>query len=220
MRPSCSLFSLEYYVNFKIIRGRKNTYKPGAHGKAAKPDLTARASKCVPWFLPIILFTDIELSDIISTPQVYGIAYIVSAMTMALSLRSMASQFMLSGAIRQTTLPHFTTASVSFPTSGFLAHLLPTRFLPWISIQLPTLGSIWDSILKAVPKKKTSHRKKRQRFLAGKALKDVTNLNKCSGCGNIKKAHHLCPYCVRGKCYLYVQSIRLTRCRNQGHVEW
>ena len=35
--------------------------------------------------------------------------------------------------------------------------------------------------------------------MAGKALKDVNNLNKCSACGNVKRAHLLCPYCVRGK---------------------
>jgi ribosomal protein L32 len=29
-------------------------------------------------------------------------------------------------------------------------------------------------------------------------LKDVTSLNKCSACGNVKRAHLLCPYCVRG----------------------
>ena len=40
--------------------------------------------------------------------------------------------------------------------------------------------------------------KKRSRFMAGKALKDVTNLNKCSACGNVKRAHLLCPYCVKG----------------------
>lgn len=66
----------------------------------------------------------------------------------------------------------------------------------------PSLSSfwaqLWDSILKAVPKKKTSHRKKRQRFMAGKALRDVTNLNTCSACGNVKRAHLLCPYCVQG----------------------
>jgi len=33
--------------------------------------------------------------------------------------------------------------------------------------------------LKAVPKKKTSHMKKRTRQMAGKGLKDVTALNKC-----------------------------------------
>ena len=80
--------------------------------------------------------------------------------------------------------------------------------LPQISIAIPApvhlnipslLSDLWDSILRAVPKKKTSHRKKRQRFMAGKALKDVTNLNKCSACGNVKRAHLLCPYCVRGE---------------------
>lgn len=66
-----------------------------------------------------------------------------------------------------------------------------------IRIGVPSiLAEIWESILRAVPKKKTSHRKKRQRFLAGKGLKDVTALNKCSACGNVKRAHILCPFCV------------------------
>ncbi len=60
------------------------------------------------------------------------------------------------------------------------------------------LAGLWGSILRAVPKQKTSHRKKRQRFLAGKGLKDVTALNKCSACGNVKRAHLLCPFCVNG----------------------
>lgn len=71
-----------------------------------------------------------------------------------------------------------------------------------ISVSLtlpPILFGIWESILRAVPKKKTSHRKKRQRFMAGNALKDVTSLNKCSACGNVKRAHLLCPYCVKGR---------------------
>ncbi|KAI9664556.1 MAG: hypothetical protein M1821_006002 [Bathelium mastoideum] len=59
------------------------------------------------------------------------------------------------------------------------------------------LHDIWGSILRAVPKKKTTHSKKRHRQLAGKALQDVTALNKCSGCGRQKRAHALCPYCVQ-----------------------
>jgi ribosomal protein L32 len=35
--------------------------------------------------------------------------------------------------------------------------------------------------------------------MAGKALKDVTALNRCSACGHVKRAHVLCPYCVQGK---------------------
>lgn len=80
-----------------------------------------------------------------------------------------------------------------------LPSLLPLALPAAIALNIPSLLSgIWESILRAVPKKKTSHMKKRHRFMAGKALKDVTNLNKCSACGNVKRAHLLCPYCVRG----------------------
>ncbi|KAK5729504.1 Ski complex subunit Rec14 [Elasticomyces elasticus] len=70
--------------------------------------------------------------------------------------------------------------------------LIPAAFLPIPAL----LGDLWDGILNAVPKKKTSHMKKRHRFMAGKGLKDVTALNKCSACGRAKRAHVLCPYCV------------------------
>ncbi|KAI1644110.1 uncharacterized protein F4817DRAFT_347679 [Daldinia loculata] len=58
------------------------------------------------------------------------------------------------------------------------------------------LGDIWEGILRAVPKKKTSHMKKRHRQMAGKALKDVTSLNKCPACGGVKKMHTLCSDCM------------------------
>ncbi|KAH8821197.1 hypothetical protein F5884DRAFT_745526 [Xylogone sp. PMI_703] len=68
-----------------------------------------------------------------------------------------------------------------------------------IHLNVPSLlGGIWESILRAVPKKKTSHMKKRHRQMAGKGMKDVTSLNRCSACGHIKRAHVLCPYCVKG----------------------
>ncbi|KAK0707003.1 hypothetical protein B0T26DRAFT_621885, partial [Lasiosphaeria miniovina] len=57
------------------------------------------------------------------------------------------------------------------------------------------LEDIWESVLRAVPKKKTSHMKKRHRQMAGKALKDVTALCKCPACGQIKRMHYLCPSC-------------------------
>jgi ribosomal protein L32 len=60
------------------------------------------------------------------------------------------------------------------------------------------LSDIWDSVLRAVPKKKTSHMKKRHRQMAGKALKDVKNLNTCPACGQIKRSHVLCQHCVGG----------------------
>lgn len=41
--------------------------------------------------------------------------------------------------------------------------------------------------------------KKRHRQMAGKGLKDVTNLNKCPACGKTKKMHTLCPHCIGRK---------------------
>jgi large subunit ribosomal protein L32 len=68
-----------------------------------------------------------------------------------------------------------------------------------ISLNIPgLLTDIWEGVLRAVPKKKTSHMKRRHRQLAGKALKDVKSLNACPGCGEPKRAHHLCPICVEG----------------------
>ncbi|KAF2085975.1 WD40 repeat-like protein [Saccharata proteae CBS 121410] len=89
--------------------------------------------------------------------------------------------------------------------------------LPVIPIRVPAaaaaaisgvtgiLNDIWEGILRAVPKKKTSHMKKRHRQMAGKALKDVSALVKCSGCGRIKMAHVLCPHC--SKQYLTLHTI-------------
>lgn len=121
-------------------------------------------------------------------------------------------------ALRQALLPLFNIASPwsavvnpTFRSRAVLNHsqhiarswrLKISAIVP-ICITLnipPLLADIWEAVLRAVPKKKTSHRKKRQRFMAGKALKDVTSLNKCSACGNVKRAHLLCPYCVTGMC--------------------
>jgi ribosomal protein L32 len=77
----------------------------------------------------------------------------------------------------------------------FAAFAIPALSLP----SFPSLAEIWDGLLKAVPKKKTSYRKKRQRLMAGKGLKDITALTKCSACGRTKRAHLLCPYCVDGR---------------------
>lgn len=78
--------------------------------------------------------------------------------------------------------------------------------IPAISLNLPgLLGEIWDGLLRAVPKKKTSHMKKRHRQLAGKALKDVHSINTCPACGKPKRAHLLCPYCVEGGFDSYVK---------------
>ncbi|KAF8533740.1 WD40-repeat-containing domain protein [Trichophaea hybrida] len=75
---------------------------------------------------------------------------------------------------------------------------MPAFAVPFaIHLNIPSLlPGIFEPILRAVPKKKQSHSRKRMRQLAGKALKDVTALNKCSACGRVKRAHVLCEHCV------------------------
>lgn len=96
---------------------------------------------------------------------------------------------------RGPALQYLLASRTLFPTT------FPFGVLGAVSIHLnilPSFSSLWDSIMLAVPKKKTSYQKRRSRFLAGKALKDVTSLNTCSACGTVKRAHLLCPYCVQG----------------------
>ena len=88
--------------------------------------------------------------------------------------------------VRQLSLPLFPSLTLAVPVGFQLG--LPS--IPSI------LEDIWESILKAVPKKKTSHMKKRHRQMAGKALKDVNSLCKCPACGEVKRMHHLCPHCT------------------------
>lgn len=54
-----------------------------------------------------------------------------------------------------------------------------------------------NGILKAAPKKKVSHMKKRQKWLAPakKQLKFLHHLNRCPTCGSYKRSHHICMTC-------------------------
>lgn len=106
--------------------------------------------------------------------------------------------------IRQAPTPALLARPFIAPTLFQLPAAIPLAIQSSVS---SILSNIWESILRAVPKKQTSYRKKRQRFLAGKALKDVKDLNKCSACGTVKRAHLLCPYCVecRQRQWLTVQ---------------
>ncbi|KAF5658902.1 meiotic recombination rec14 [Fusarium heterosporum] len=63
-------------------------------------------------------------------------------------------------------------SAVSF--RQFTQKFLPTLSIaiPGVSLNLPTIDDIWESVLRAVPKNKVSHSKKRSRQMAGKALKD------------------------------------------------
>jgi large subunit ribosomal protein L32 len=91
--------------------------------------------------------------------------------------------------VRDVSLPLFPSLSFAVPVGFHLG--LPS---------IPSLlDDIWESVLRAVPKKKTSHMKKRHRQMAGKALKDVNSLCKCPACGEIKRMHHLCPHCTESE---------------------
>lgn len=150
-------------------------------------------------FLTSLRFFDIVPLGYIAKNKDCALNWLGRIGKMSLSLRSMISGFMLPGTLRQIVLGTSISTSSTIQTGGFLSQLFPVALPSSISLQLPSLGSIWDSILKAVPKKKTSHRKRRQRLLAGKAMKDVTNLEKCPGCGSVKRTQRLCPFCVRGE---------------------
>ena len=118
----------------------------------------------------------------------------------------MAAAHVTTRSILSSFLPRLFTSSIA-PTSRQLLSsrqithpLLPSLAFstPAISLNVPgILEGLWESVLRAVPKKKTSHMKKRHRQMAGKALKDV-GVNRCSACGHAKRAHVLCPYCVSG----------------------
>jgi large subunit ribosomal protein L32 len=158
-----------------------------------------------------------------------------------LSLLHQASQLLLSvdmspahvstRSILSSFLPRLSNLTIS-NTSTFTtlySRQLSHPLLPSLALAIPSaiqlhvprlLEGIWESILRAVPKKKTSHMKKRHRQMAGKALKDVTSLNKCSACGHVKRAHLLCPYCVKGELDKLSFSLPLlTLLRNQRHVQ-
>ncbi|KAL5334070.1 hypothetical protein BJX70DRAFT_33929 [Aspergillus crustosus] len=100
------------------------------------------------------------------------------------------------------TLPRISVPSKSLS----FAIRLPSQHLAFVSTNLQPaaftlsipgiLSDLWESVLRAVPKKKTSHMKKRHRQMAGKALKDMKNLNTCPACGQMKRSHVLCQHCV------------------------
>ncbi|KAK2854387.1 hypothetical protein FQN49_005148, partial [Arthroderma sp. PD_2] len=103
---------------------------------------------------------------------------------------------LLSSPVFARTLGLLYTTNTNTTISSTLASKYPA-FRYSIAAALPSLLSdIWESILRAVPKKKTSHMKKRHRQMAGKALKDNIGLNSCPACGKTKRAHLLCPDCV------------------------
>lgn len=122
----------------------------------------------------------------------------MASMTMSSSLRQASVASYTIQALATQRLPGL-LRPLDHP-KAFQPRKLPQLLLPFAYTAFSNLSSflseLWDCVLRAVPKKKTPYGKKRSRQLAGKALKDVTHLNHCSGCGRIKRMHILCPHCV------------------------
>ena len=57
------------------------------------------------------------------------------------------------------------------------------------------LIEIFEGILMAAPKRKTTHKQKRNRMKL-KWLKPMKNIQKCPYCGSEKYMHHLCRKCL------------------------
>ncbi|KAJ2364209.1 hypothetical protein H4S02_004540 [Coemansia sp. RSA 2611] len=64
-----------------------------------------------------------------------------------------------------------------------------------IGVNLGLLGGLLgEIILRAVPKQRTSHSKKRKR-MATKGLKNRQDISPCRGCGRPKLTAHVCLHC-------------------------
>ncbi|KAI9229026.1 MAG: hypothetical protein DHS80DRAFT_14643 [Piptocephalis tieghemiana] len=88
-----------------------------------------------------------------------------------------------------------TSAVLHFLPRPTLAGLLWQRATA--TLNRPSLASLlWDGLLRAVPKSKVSHSRKRMRA-SNKGLKDRQDIVTCSGCGRSKRMHHLCRWCLR-----------------------
>ncbi len=66
-----------------------------------------------------------------------------------------------------------------------------------VPAELPgTICDSWDGFLWAVPKKRTSHSRKRKR-MTNKYLKPIRNYTVCPKCQNLKLLHVLCGHCLK-----------------------
>ena len=71
----------------------------------------------------------------------------------------------------------------------------PIGWGTWFRQMIPGMTSAWDGFLMAVPKKKTTHAKKRMR-MTNKYLRPNQNVRRCPQCGTWKLAHTYCtPKC-------------------------
>ncbi|KAF5095891.1 hypothetical protein D0Z00_002978 [Geotrichum galactomycetum] len=94
-------------------------------------------------------------------------------------------------------------------------------FIPPAGIAvLPTPTAEDNGLVLAVPKKKVSHQKKRQRQLAGdKQLKELKSLHRCPSCGHVKRMHTLCMNCVNEVRQVFKERDQLSAGKSEQYVE-
>ncbi|KAJ2658291.1 hypothetical protein IW148_004761 [Coemansia sp. RSA 1199] len=91
--------------------------------------------------------------------------------------------------VRPAAFPHLATAL------NAAARFVQTPMTLAIGVNLGLLGGLLgEMILRAVPKQRTSHAKKRKR-MATKGLKNRQDLTPCLGCGRPKLSAHICRNC-------------------------
>lgn len=94
---------------------------------------------------------------------------------------------LFAGVMRPPIVNQIVQPSVEEMSSAFLAE---TEFVSEVDCLE------WDGFLWAVPKKRTSHSKKRMR-MAKKYLKPIRHYTVCPKCQNLKLLHVLCGYCLK-----------------------
>jgi large subunit ribosomal protein L32 len=155
---------------------------------------------------------ELEVGKTLTTPQPEGVnlhynhcASVILSTELVKASMASAQAFAAFSLISRLIPRSF--SSLQSPSAAPALRPLSTSLFPTASISLPAislnipalLSDIWEGVLRAVPKKKTSHMKRRHRQLAGKALKDVKAINSCPACGEPKRVHHLCEKCVEGQ---------------------
>lgn len=136
-----------------------------------------------------IINTNSSASRFLNLPVVI-LAKAILRSQVVLDKSKLSSTIPMASAIRsmRTSIPIHTASPV------FSSY---TRTAASISLITTSLGlGLWEAILRAVPKKKTTHSKTRMRS-ATKGLKDRTNINNCSACGQPKLSHYICGNCYR-----------------------
>lgn len=109
-----------------------------------------------------------------------------------------------------TTYHHTLTVQPCFQT-------VPSFFFPPVYDTIGLAGAHngglldWDGVLWAVPKKRTSHSKKRMR-MNHKYLKAKGHYTVCPNCQNLKLLHVLCGHCLK-------ETLRLTAEMRRAQIE-